>query len=69
MSLWNGTATEMLQGHHAASGAEPWQALKTRDQMPGGLPNRDSCAGLAEPRIVDDYMSNPEILGADDVQL
>lgn len=65
---WAGSA-ESPVGHLAASRTDARQLLNRCREMPGCLPDRDSCDGLAEPRVVDNFMSNPETLGADDTQL
>ena len=66
---WAASA-ESPVGHLAASRTDARGVSSTvAREMPGGLPDRDSCDGLAEPRVVDNFMSNPETLGADDTQL
>ena len=62
---WDPSA-EIPVGHLAARRTEARQSLNRRHEPPGGLPNRHSSDGLADLRVADKHMSNPETFGADD---
>jgi hypothetical protein len=62
-------SAESAVGHLTACRWYARQSLNRRRKVPGGLAYRHSRDGLADLRIVDEQISNPETLRADDAEL